>query len=57
MIDLKTPVKRKLKIGHKEFMVTISLLGIQFREKGARSSGVLTDWNKVLMSAYSITHC
>jgi hypothetical protein len=49
MIDLEKPVKRKVKIFNKEYMLTFNRLGIIFREKGARDSGKLLEWDRALL--------
>ena len=56
MIDLEKPVRRKINIKNRDWVVSFNKLGIVFREKGSRSSGVMIEWNKVLSTAYGLTN-
>jgi hypothetical protein len=44
--QLEKPIKRKLEIMGKEFIVVLNRLGILFRQKGSRNNGVLLEWDK-----------
>ena len=48
-IDLKNPIKRKVLIGNRAYIVSINKLGIMFREKGSRDVGLFLSWEKALM--------
>lgn len=49
MITLEKPVRRKVTIMNRDYMLTFNKLGVIFREKGARDSGKLLSWDRALL--------
>ena len=49
MNTLDKPIKRKVTIMNREYMLTFNKLGIIFREKGSRDTGKLLGWDRALL--------
>ena len=49
MNNLEKPIKRKVTIMNRDYMITFNKLGVIFREKGSRDSGKLLGWDRALL--------